>query len=65
MVITLLNYLIGTYILEYLKAEMNQKLIFISRNGFKKTDAKSTTSYFLGPTFIGIIISLSDLNKKN
>ena len=65
MVITLLNYLIGTYILEYLKAEMNQKLIFISRNGFKKADAKSTTSYFLGPTFIGIIISLSDLNKKN
>ena len=65
MVRTLLNYLIGTYILEYLKAEMNQKLIFISRNGFKKADAKSTTSYFLGPTFIGIIISLSDLNKKN
>ena len=56
MVITLLNYLIGTYILEYLKAEMNQKLIFISRNGFKKADAKSTTSYFLGLTFIGIII---------
>ena len=64
MVITLLNYLIGTYILEYLKAEMNQKLIFISRNGFKKADAKSTTSYFFGPTFIGIKISLSDLNKK-
>ena len=29
-----------------------------------RADAKSTTSYFLGPTFIGIIMSLSNLWKS-
>ena len=31
----------------------------------KMADAKTTTSYVLGPKFLGIIMSLSDLNKKS
>ena len=35
-------------------------IFFVSVQG-KRADAKSTPSYFLGPTYISIIMSLSDL----
>ena len=35
-----------------------------SHTDFKMVDAKSTPSYFIGPTFICIIMQLSDLSSK-
>ena len=34
------------------------------KNGFNMGDAKSTTSYFLGPTFLSIVVTLQPILRK-